>query len=311
MSTTPLLTQLNRDGFVIIRSILTPSELSQLREAATQVTKLARSGGWPHVRVVGKQFPPWDVATAAEHGIWGVQHLMDPALPGSDLFTATYFSDALLEVVDELLQVRKHTPTDDDNSSSNGNTDLVMELFNMLVAPDAADGDFELRWHRDDVRPEATAEEEMARLVQPAWHAQYNLALWDDASLVVVPESHLRPRTGIERAADPYAAELPGQLVVQLGPGDVVFYNNNILHRGVYTAGAQRATLHGSVGHRQGGALRARNVLQHGVGSWVAKCDLSRLGNGRQRARAESMRDRLVELGTSLGDKGVEYSQEG
>jgi hypothetical protein len=143
-----------------------------------------------------------------------------------------------------------------------------MELFNLLIRPDH---DFELRWHRDDIPSTATAEEEVARLAEPAWHAQWNLALYDDSSLIVIPGSHLRPRTQPERSAEPFEKNMPGQLQVELKAGDAVFYNNNILHRGVYDSNKERMTLHGSVGHVNGGVSRARNVLQHGVGEWVER----------------------------------------
>lgn len=55
---TPLLTSLRTRGYVIIPSLLSPTELSALRAAATNITTIARSGNWPHVRTVGKQFPP-------------------------------------------------------------------------------------------------------------------------------------------------------------------------------------------------------------------------------------------------------------
>ncbi|QUC16279.1 uncharacterized protein UV8b_00520 [Ustilaginoidea virens] len=281
---------LERDGFVVVRGIVSGAALEELRQASRTVEELGRSGQWPHVRTVGKQFPPW--AYSPDKGIWGVQHLMDPQLPGHQVFTRQYFSEATLSIVRELLQC-----TDEE---------LVMELFNMLVRPDG--GDFELRWHRDDIPAEATAEEEMARLRRPAFHAQYNLALWEDESLVLVPGSHKRPRTDAERHADPFDRALPGQVAVRLGPGDVAFYNNNILHRGVYDSAKDRVTLHGSVGHAAGGELRARNVLQHGVGRFVARVDLSTLGD-EERRRADEMRARLVRLGGQSGAVG--YSLQG
>lgn len=141
-------------------------------------------------------------------------------------------------------------------------------------------------------------------------HAQWNLALHADDSLVVVPGSHARPRTAVERAADAYEPSLPGQAVVRLAAGDCVFYDNNILHRGVYDAARERLSLHGSVGHRLGGPLRARNVLQHGIGAWVDRCDFgAALGDPVQRASAEGMRARLLALGRDSGNVG--YSHEG
>lgn len=287
--TNPYLSQLERDGFVVVKSIFDQDTLNTLREASIKVTDLARKGNWPHIRTVGKQFPPWDSTT--EHGIWGVQHLMNPDLPGNAIFAKAYFSEEILRIVKELLQC------EDEH--------LVMELFNMLVRPEK---DFELRWHRDDIPADAKPEEEMERLGRPAFHAQYNLALFEDDSLVLVPGSHKRARTDIERGADPFEKTLPDQLIVKLEPGDIAFYNNNILHRGVYSSTKERMTLHGSVGHVGGSKLRARNVLQHGVGSWVDGCDFGRMGE-QERERAEAMRERLVKMGSESGDVG--YSLKG
>ncbi|KAI0173546.1 hypothetical protein GGR52DRAFT_390727 [Hypoxylon sp. FL1284] len=298
MPASTLRSQLDKDGFVVVRSLLSGTQVEQLRAAASRTTALAIAGGWPHVRTVGKQFPPWPAG--ADVGIWGVQHLLHPSLPDSAAFAASYFgsddngNSGVLDVAKELLD----TPDDDA---------LVMELYNLLVRP--TDGrDFALRWHRDDVPAEATAAEEAARLREgTAWHAQWNLSLCEgDESLIVVPGSHARPRTDAERAADPFEDDMPGQLVVRLGPGDAVFYDNNILHRGRYNGSRERLTLHGSVGHVAGGGVRARNVLQHAVGSWVGDCDFSHLDE-KHRARAEGMRARLVKLGSESGDVG--YSQ--
>lgn len=288
-----LLESLDRDGFVVIPSVLSPEQLTRLREATQATAKFARAGKWPHVRTLPKQFPPWPASgpNPAEEGIWGVQLLMHPDLPEHDEFVKAYFSDALVNPTKELLQC-----TDDE---------LVMELFNLLIRPDR---DFELTWHRDDIPPSATAEEEMARLGQPAWHAQWNLALYDDASLIVVPKSHLRARTDEERAADPLEKNMPGQLVVKMKPGDIVYYNNNIFHRGAYKSGVERMTLHGSVGHVKGGGHRAKNVLQHGVRDWIEQIDLSMLSESEKK-RAEGMRKRLVALGEQAGDVG--YSLQG
>ncbi|KAK3186259.1 hypothetical protein K4F52_005023 [Lecanicillium sp. MT-2017a] len=283
------LADLERDGFVVVKNIVTPERLEALRTAARKAEELGRKGEWPHIRTVGKQFPPWQFEP--EKGIWGVQHLMNPELPGHDIFTELYFSEEVLSIVRELM--------------SCNDEDLVMELFNMLVRPESM---FVLRWHRDDISAEATAEEEMERLSRPGFHAQYNFALYEDQSLILVPGSHKRARTDAERNADPFENNMPDQMVVKLEPGDIAFYNNNILHRGVYDHTKDRITLHGSVGHAGGSKLRARNVLQHGIGSWVDKVDFSKLKDG-ERERAEAMRKRLVKLGTDSGDVG--YSLQG
>ncbi|WPJ66557.1 hypothetical protein SMAC4_03481 [Sordaria macrospora] len=299
----PLLLELQQNGFVVIRSILTPSELTTLLHAASSLTSLARGGSWPHIRTVGKQFPPWpSVPPSDGSGIWGVQHLLHPDLPlpkkeDKDAFLKLYFSPAILSIAKQLLP--KGTRDDD----------LVMELFNMLVRPDK---DFALSWHRDDIPATCSAEEEKERLVpatEARYHTQWNLSLVDnDTSLVLVPKSHTRARTDEERAADLFEPNMPGQLVVQLNAGDVAFYDNNILHRGVYSSKRERTTLHGSVGHVAGASSgkRARNVLQHGVGEWVERCDFSALGERGVEAReaAEGMRERLVRMGAENKDVG-------
>lgn len=316
MSATPNLDALQRDGFVVVRNLLTPSEIAHYRAIATDATTKTRAGAWPHFRTVPKQFPPWPSTPppASEGGIWGVQHLLHPEMPGRDAFARCYFSDSILAVAEELMGVQKP-----ESSTAAAPERLVMELFNLLVAPETKD--FELRWHRDDVPESASAEDELRQLAAKSpggrqAHAQYNLALCPDASLVVVPGSHRRARSDVERNAAPYEPSLPGQLVVQLQPGDAVFYDSNILHRGVYRAKAEggeesRLTLHGSLGLKgvdggdvEGKKVRATAVLQHGVGAWVHREDAA-FGIGE---RAERMRANLVAMGTG---EGVGFSLQG
>ena len=276
---------LDRDGFVVLPASLFPSfDLTTLREAASRTTIAARNGTWPYIRTLPKQFPPWPSDPSA--GIWGVQHLLHPDNPDHLTFAKSYFDAELMKYVAALIGCSED--------------DMVMELYNMLVRPER---EFSLRWHRDDIPASATDAEEMDKLGKPGLHAQWNLALYDDASLVVIPGSHKRARTSTEREADPYAPELPGQLVVKLKAGEVAFYNNNILHRGVYDPSKERMTLHGSMGTTLGSGERARNVLQHGVGEWVGRYDFEGF-DGEMRRRAESMRGRLVEMGERSGDVG-------
>lgn len=309
----PNLDVLQRDGFVVIRNLLTPSEVEHYRTIATAATTKTRSGGWPHFRTVPKQFPPWPTTPppASEGGIWGVQHLLHPDMPGREDFAKCYFSESILAVAGELMGV---SPDENEN-----NEPLVMELFNLLVAPETKD--FELRWHRDDISEQASAVEEIRQLAAKSpggrqSHAQYNLALCPDASLIVIPGSHRRARTETERNAGPYEPFLPDQLVVTLQPGDAVFYDSNILHRGVYKGKEEggvetRLTLHGSLGLKaadgaeaEAKKVRATAVLQHGVGAWVRREDAA-FGIGE---RAERMRANLVAMGSG---EGVGYSLQG
>ena len=233
-----------------------------------------------------------------------MQHLLHPACPVRDTFAEVYFSDCVLGVIKAVLELAPGAAGDDE---------LVMELFNLLVSPAK---DFELVWHRDDVRPDVSIEEEARVLEEKApggrqLHAQYNIALFEDESLVVVPGSHRRVRTEVERSADPREGNMPGQMVVKLKPGDAVFYDSNILHRGVYRGvdvgrDAERMTLHGSVGLAGHGHERARAVLQHSVGEWVERAQFNVQGSDGE--RAEAMRNRLMSMGKG---EGLGYSLEG
>ncbi|KAL8850038.1 MAG: hypothetical protein Q9221_004964 [Calogaya cf. arnoldii] len=287
--TDSLKSTLASQGFIILPNVLKPTDISSLRTACSTIRSLASSGQWPHLRTLPKQFPPW--SSDPSNGIWGIQHLLHPDIPYQSLFAASYFNNTIINTVKHLLDCEGE--------------DLIMELYNLLIRPSR---DFELRWHRDDIPPSASAEEEEKRLQEPAWHAQWNLALYDDRSLIVVPGSHRRARTDREREADPYGKDMPGQMVVELKAGDVVFYDNSILHRGVYDSNTERATLHGSMGHVAGGNARARNVLQHGTAEWVERCRFEDLGEG-QRRRAEMMRQKLVEMGRMEGGQAG-FSQE-
>lgn len=281
---------LARDGFVRIRAALSPEQIESLRTACKHSADLARAGKWPFVRTLPKQFPPWNKDLS--HGIWGVQHLLHPDLPAHETFARSYFAPYVLAAVTAILECSVD--------------DMVMELYNLLIRPDA---DFALRWHRDDIPPQVSAAEEEDRLSAPICHAQWNLALYDDRSLVVVPGSHVRARTDAERSADPFEDDMPGQIAVKMKAGDIIFYNNNILHRGVYSCKTERATLHGSMGVVGADRARSRNVLQHGV-DWIDRCDFSNLSgdfDGHSVGRiADGMKVRLVAMGTG---KDVGYSQ--
>lgn len=50
MPTSQYLQDLNRDGFVLIKSIVNKDKLDALRDASSKATQLARDGQWPYVR---------------------------------------------------------------------------------------------------------------------------------------------------------------------------------------------------------------------------------------------------------------------
>ncbi len=276
---------------MVVPSMLSTAELETLRDAAARTTALARAGRWPHIRTVGKQFPPWP-STAGDGGIWGVQHLLHPDLPDSHVFLASYFSDGVMGVARELAALRRRR-----RRAGHGAVQHARAAgLGLRVALAPRRHPRGRRFRRRGGPPRRAG---LARTVE----------------LGAVGRREPRPGARIPRAG-PHRGGASGgavregsagQVVVRLRPGDVAFYNNNIFHRGVYRAATERMTLHGSVGHVRGTKARARNVLQHGVGAWVDRCDFSSLPT-EQRVRAEGMRERLVRMGHESGHTG--YSLE-
>lgn len=307
-------------GYVVLPSLLPPHLLLAGQATSKYLVSRARTGQfWPYVRTVPKQYPPWPQldlkAQNTDLNIWGVQHLLHPELTSlRDVYAEMYFCDEVINVVRELLAdpSGKSDKVDED--------ELVMELFNLLCSP-SKNQDFGLEWHRDDVKPTVSSEEEKRLLGEKApggrqLHAQYNIALFEDESLIVIPGSHRRVRTQTERDAKPYETGLPGEILVKLNPGDAVFYDSNILHRGAYKGIDERnelgrMTLHGSVGLKGFGDERSRQVLQHGVGDWIERNDaeFSNVQASEKKTRAQNMRAALIEMGKGRTDVG--YSLEG
>lgn len=122
------------------------------------------------------------------------------------------------------------------------------------------------RWHRDFSDDDA----ELPDLLKtPQGVIQYNIALYDDPSLWVVPGSHSRTTTREERSwasrfdelgffddfgraaaiAPDVLPGMPGARQVRLAPGDALLYNPILWHAAEYPAGALRATFHGTWKH--------------------------------------------------------------
>ena len=277
-------------GFTIVRGFLSSQEIDHYIKASQKVVQYARDGHWPYVRTRGKQFPPWPKNFSPD--IWGVTALLHPELEDMSLpFQELYSDDRLLEIASNILQT--------------SNDSLSMELFNMLINPLT---DFDLQWHRDHIRPEVTKEEEAAQLLQdPFSGTQFNMALTEDHCLIVVPGSHKRVRTEEEREKttdEDCKKHITGEIVVELHPGDVVFYNSNILHRASYSSKNLRLTLHGTYGHKDHGQTRARGVLQFGVAEWLP--DFKPITNNMQ-----LLKEKLVALAKENEGLNLGYSLEG
>lgn len=90
----------DRDGYVVVPDLVSSlTEYDALLAAAQRVIAKTRSGEWPHRRVVGRQFPPFD---ADNPDSWGVQHVMHPEL-GEKVFAGWYTGERVVGAVRTLV----------------------------------------------------------------------------------------------------------------------------------------------------------------------------------------------------------------
>ena len=110
-------------------------------------------------------------------------------------------------------------------------------------------------WHRDihpiDQAPLRGLQDDL--LYNAPGYLQWNIPLYDDDVLWVVPKSHRRGNTALENRClerNPREA-LPGAVQVELNAGDGVVYTNTILHWGSNYSARLRRTIH--LGYRSYG----------------------------------------------------------
>jgi hypothetical protein len=103
-------------------------------------------------------------------------------------------------------------------------------------------------WHRDvhpiDMAPLDGLQEDL-RLNGPPY-LQWQIALYDDSFLHVIPASHLRRNNDEERKIERRmgVVPLPGQTVVDMKAGDGIVYINNLLHAAEPNGDIKRRTFH-------------------------------------------------------------------
>lgn len=117
-------------------------------------------------------------------------------------------------------------------------------LFGMLAG--GGGEAYKQAWHRDIGKPGAPDEAEFLQRTHGK-SVQFNAPLLaGDRFLNIVPASHLRASTAEEIRASQAgeAADMPGAMIVAVDPGDIVYYNANLWHRGWNPDGVERWTMH-------------------------------------------------------------------
>ncbi len=59
----------DKQGFVVVPGLISPTEFPTLDEASDKVVGQTREGSWPYRRTVGKQFPPFNTDNPDSWGL--------------------------------------------------------------------------------------------------------------------------------------------------------------------------------------------------------------------------------------------------
>ena len=202
------------NGYAILRGAFAGDMLATLQTRARAMRERAERESPPGVRYVNKVYQP-------DHS-WGINEITRPGWFDPVLVNAIAAPKLLTALTDLLEEPRAWGQK-------------------MLWAPKACD--YNLHWHRDI---HAKYDDLMPFKDDRNDHVQFNGALEEDDSFIVVPRSHRRVKTEEESRllSKKYTGPLPGEMRVHLHPGDIVMMDAHALHRGSARAGAPRLSLH-------------------------------------------------------------------
>jgi hypothetical protein len=205
---------LNRDGFLLMAGAFSQQRVQSLRDGVSRMIQRGQSGAC-ELRWID------EAAGLPER----TSHMMHP-----DKYDSAWGQWLAEDVIDDMEALlggpARHS------------------LFGMLAS--GGGRDYRMAWHRDIGKPGASDEEAYLRRFH-GHSIQFNApVLTADSFLHVVPGSHLRASTEqeITAASTGIDGNIAGGIVVRLEPGDILYYNANLWHRGWNPDGLQRWTMH-------------------------------------------------------------------
>jgi nicotinamide N-methyltransferase len=203
----------DEQGYVILRQVFRAQRVEDLRRAVEGLVARALAGQ-VEIRWIDR-----------ERGIPDrISHLLHP--DKFDPAYAQWLDEDLVPHLEALVGPVRHS------------------LFGMLAG--GGGKPYLQAWHRDLGKPGDPDEEGFLRRFHGR-SVQFNAPLLPgDRFLNIVPASHLRASTPAELAAAAAGeqAQMPGNTVVEVEPGDIVYYNANLWHRGWNPEGRRRWSLH-------------------------------------------------------------------
>ncbi len=227
--------QLNRnrfleEGYLVLRNVVPPDELDELRVGYETMVERQRAI-WKRER--NPDAPPG--------GVWEAS-----AQPRLQL-SRNPLANEVDEQTAHTVEIWLHENTQGVSSELLGISDAAVTEMMLMCNPVRNHGP--AAWHRD-LHPIDTAPLQgyIDDIIETApRYVQWNISLYDDDVLWVVPGSHLRLNTDAENRqllADP-RTQLPGGVQTHLKAGDGVVYILPILHWGSNYSTRMRRAIHG------------------------------------------------------------------
>ncbi|MBI4530073.1 MAG: phytanoyl-CoA dioxygenase family protein [Candidatus Latescibacteria bacterium] len=224
--------QLLDNGYLVLRNLIVPSQLEQLRRSIETMVEQRKT------RSAANRQP-----NEPPGGAWEVN--AQPRLKFEE-----DFDEATVNTIEFCLQ-------EDTLGVSNrlmGAPETAVTYMACMCSPMHDHGP--ASWHRD-VAPAQLAPLrglQMNTLTYGPTYLQWNIALYDDSVFWVVPGSHRRVTTEVENGqlSDNPRVPLPGGTPVELQAGDGVVYTHLLLHWGSNYSTTLRRTIH--LGYRAFGA---------------------------------------------------------
>lgn len=218
------------EGYLIVRGVIPPGDLDAVRQAYERLVDVQR-GIWAETRADGE--PPG--------GMWETHR--QPRLNLSRRPLAQRIDRSTARAVEAWLSEGAHGVS----SALLDLPDASVSEMMMMCNPVTDHGPAE--WHRDMYPPIAAPLRNYNEdiLENGPRYVQWNISLYADDVLWVVPGSHVRRNTEEENAqlrADP-RVPLPNAVQTHLQPGDGVVYILPILHWGSAYLAKRRRCIHG------------------------------------------------------------------
>jgi ectoine hydroxylase-related dioxygenase (phytanoyl-CoA dioxygenase family) len=211
----------NSQGYMIVDDLADGEMLQRLLRASERAKAKVRAG---EVDV----YTHW--ATKDNKEPWAIRGILAPEFDET-VFAEHMLSDSIMKYVHYFLGTE-------------------LRLGSILIFTNPYHKDWGLGWHRDLGKQErdGSYDQEMTILNKPQFGMRWQLALVDDACLMLVPGSHRRYRTDHERECliNDGHADIPGQMAIDLKAGQAAIWNGNTIHRSVIKKDVERLTIAGS-----------------------------------------------------------------